>query len=126
MVIRHFGKYFFELFNRVHAAGFAVQHHVAVWANGNEIIHGIDHITFTDLADGLFVVDFDFPGEFFAKYQAKIKTAYRAGGAVRGDTTGTGLGIALIAIRQDLLLCAFNIEFVRQIRIVNQLLLAVR
>ena len=43
---------------------------------------------------------------------------------MRGDTAGTGLGIAFIAIRQDLLLCAFNIEFVRQIRIVNQLLLA--
>ena len=57
-----------------------MQHHMAIRANGNEIIHGIDHITFTDLADGLFVVDFDFPGEFFAKYQTKIKTAYRAGG----------------------------------------------
>lgn len=126
MIIRHFDEHFLELFNRVHAAGFAVQHHVTVWANGNKIIHGIDHINFTDLADGLFVVDFDFPGEFFAKCQAKIKTTYRAGGAVRGDTAGTGLGIALIAIRQDLLLRAFDIEFIRQIRIVKQLLFAVR
>ena len=45
---------------------------------------------------------------------------------MRGDTAGAGLGIALISIRQDLLLCAFDVEFVRQIRIVNQLLLAVR
>ena len=64
MIIRHFDEHFLEFFNCVHAAGFAVQHHVTVWANGNEIIHGIDHINFTDLADGLFVVDFDFPGEF--------------------------------------------------------------
>ena len=126
MTMFHFDEHFLELFDRVHAAGFAVQHHVTVWANGNKIIHGIDHINFTDLADGLFVVDFDFPGEFFAKCQAKIKTTYRAGGAVRGDTAGTGLGIALIAIRQDLLLRAFDIEFIRQIRIVNQLLFAVR
>ena len=126
MAISHFDEHFSEFFNRVRAARFAVQHHVAVWANGNEIIHGIDHITFTDLADGLFVVDFDFPGEFFAKYQAKIKTAYRAGGTMHSDTAGAGLGIAFIAIRQDLLLRAFNIEFIRQIRIVNQLLLAAR
>ena len=125
MTMFHFDEHFLELFNRVHAARFAVQHHVTVWANGNKIIHGIDHINFTDLADGLFVVDFDFPGEFFAKYQTKIKTAYRAGGAVRCDTAGTGFGIAFIAIRQDLLLRAFNIEFIRQIRIVNQFLLAV-
>ena len=126
MTIYHFDEHFPEFFNRVHTAGFAVQHHVAVRANGNEIIHGIDHIVFANLAGGLFVVDFDFSGEFFAKYQAKIKTAYRAGGAMRGDTAGTGLGIALIAIRQDLLLRAFDIEFIRQIRIVNQFLLAVR
>lgn len=126
MTICHFGEHFPEFFNRVHAAGFAVQHHVAVRAGGNEIIHGIDHIAFADLADGLFVVDFDFSGEFFAKYQTKIKAAYRAGGAMRSDTAGTGLEIAFIAIRQDLLLRAFDIEFVRQIRIVNQLLLAVR
>ena len=126
MTICHFDEHFFEFFNRVHAAGFAVQHHVAIRANRNKIIHGIDQIAFSDFADGLFVVDFDFPGEFFAKYQAKIKTAYRAGGAMRGDTAGTGLGIAFIAIRQDLLLRAFDIEFIRQIRIVNQLLRAMR
>ena len=124
MTIFRFDEHFPEFFNRVHAAGFAMQHHVAVRTDGNEIIYGIDHIAFTDIADGLFVVDFNFSGEFFAKYQAKIKTAYRAGGAMRSDTAGTGLGIAFIAIRQDLLLRAFNIEFIRPIRIVNQLLLA--
>lgn len=45
---------------------------------------------------------------------------------MRCDTASASLGITLVAIRQNLLLCAFNIEFIRQIRIVNQLLLAVR
>ena len=125
MTICHFDEHFSEFFNRVHAAGFAVQHHVAVRTDGNEIIHGIDHIAFADFADGLFVVDFDLSGEFFAKYQAKIKTAYRAGGTVRSDTPGTGLWISFIAIHQDLLLRAFDIEFIRQICIANQLLVAV-
>ena len=99
MTICHFDEHFPEFFNSVHAARFAVQHHVAVWANGNKIIHGIDHIAFADFADRLFVVDFDFPGEFLAKYQAKIKTAYHTGGAMHGDTAGAYLGIAFIAIR---------------------------
>ena len=113
MTIRRFGAYFFEFFNCVHAAGFAVQHHVAVRANGYEVIDRVDYIAFADFADRLFVVDFDLPGEFCAKYQTKIKTAYRAGGTVRSDTAGASLGIAFITIRQDLLLRAFDIEFIR-------------
>lgn len=45
---------------------------------------------------------------------------------MNGDTTGASLRITLIAIRQDLLLRAFDIKFLRKIRIVNQLLLAIR
>lgn len=126
MIVCCFTEHFFEFLNCVHAARFAVQHHVAVGANGDEVVDRIDHIAFANFADGLFVVDFDLSGEFLTECQTEIKAAHRAGGTMHGNAARTGLRIALVTIGQDLLLRTFDIEFFRQVRVVHQLLLAVR
>lgn len=69
---------------------------------------------------------FDLACKRLSESKTKDESAYLARCTLRSDTAGTRFRTVLIAVVQDLLLCAFEIECFRQLCVANRFLINVR